>query len=66
MTVLDGQQEPQEMEDRDRIDIAKNRCAIVFHSKESLRDRVRIDAADGGRDRGRNRRDQRSGEHADR
>ena len=30
MTVLDGQQEPQEMEDRDRIDIAKNRCAIVF------------------------------------
>lgn len=34
MTVLDGQQEPQEMEDRDRIDIAKNRCAIVFESMQ--------------------------------
>ena len=34
MTVLDGQQEPQEMENRDRIDIAKNRCAIVFESMQ--------------------------------
>ena len=32
MTVLEARQEPQPMTDRDRIDTAKNRCAIVFES----------------------------------
>lgn len=34
MTVLEARQEPQPMTDRDRIDIAKNRCAIVFESMQ--------------------------------
>lgn len=34
MTVLEARQEPQPMTDRDRIDTAKNRCAIVFESMQ--------------------------------
>lgn len=34
MTVLEGQQEPQEQEGRDRIDTAKKRCMIVFESMQ--------------------------------
>lgn len=36
MTVLEARQEPQPMTDRDRIDTAKNRCAIVFESMRNI------------------------------
>ena len=42
MTVLEARQEPQEMEDRDRIDIAKNRCAIVFESMQLTPEEIAV------------------------
>lgn len=42
MTVLEARQEPQPMADRDRIDIAKNRCAIVFESMQLTPEEIAV------------------------
>jgi len=42
MTVLEARQEPQPMTDRDRIDTAKNRCAIVFESMQLTPEEIAV------------------------
>ena len=42
MTVLEARQETQPMTDRDRIDTAKNRCAIVFESMQLTPEEIAV------------------------
>ena len=42
MTVLEARQEPQPMTDRDRINTAKNRCAIVFESMQLTPEEIAV------------------------
>lgn len=42
MTVLEARQEPQPMTDRDRIDTAKNRCAVVFESMQLTPEEIAV------------------------